>query len=201
MKKALIVDDHPPVRMALRYTLDQMGYRMIDECADGIEAIQYIKKESYYIVILDIGMPGMDGMSVIHSVRKAEINSRILVYTAQQSELYASRCMKAGASGFVSKNDSMDNVAAAIRALTSGYNFFPNFSFPEPGNGATIDKLSNRELDVLRKLAAGMTNNEIAGVMCLSNKTISTYKTRIMEKLGATSLVELITIAKQEDLQ
>lgn len=200
MKSALIVDDHPSVRMALKFILERLNFITIDECDHGVSAIQLIKNNHYHIVILDIGIPGMDGMTVISSVRKAENNTRILVFTSQTQDLYASRCMAAGASGFVSKNDDMENVASAVKAIESGYSFFPHIYASTDNNKSLVNRLTNRELDVLRKLARGMTNNEIAADMCLSNKTISTYKTRIMEKLGINTLVELINIAKQEDL-
>ncbi|HGY3719423.1 TPA: response regulator [Citrobacter gillenii] len=200
MKNALIVDDHPSVRLALRYTLEKQGLDRIDECDNGVEAISLIKKNGYHIVILDIGIPAMDGMSVISAVRKAENNTRILVFTSQAQDVYISRCMEAGASGFVSKNDDMDNVVIAIKAVISGYNFFPHIPVGTKDTESRFSRLTNRELDVLRKLASGMTNNEIAANMCLSNKTISTYKTRVMGKLGVSTLVDLITIAQKEHL-
>lgn len=200
MKSALIVDDHPSVRMALKFILEKLRFVTIDECDNGIGAIQLIKNNQYNIVILDIGIPSMDGIAVISSVRKAENNTRFLVFTSQIQDLYASRCMAAGASGFVSKNNDMENVASAIKAIESGYTFFPHIHASTSSNKSLVNRLTNRELDVLRKLARGMTNNEIAADMCLSNKTISTYKTRIMEKLGINTLVELINIAQTEDL-
>lgn len=200
MKTALIVDDHPSVRLALKYTLDKLNYQQIDECDNGVDAIKLIKKHGYHIVILDIGIPAMDGMSVMSTVRKAEISTRILVFTSQPADLYASRCKVAGASGFLSKHDDMDNVSVAVKSIASGYTFFPHISTSLCSNGSQISKLTNRELDVLRKIAIGMTNNEIADNMCLSNKTISTYKTRIMEKLGVSTLVDLLKVAQREDL-
>lgn len=200
MKNALIVDDHPSVRMALKHTLEKLRFIVVDECDNGVSAIQLIKNNHYHIVILDIGIPTMDGMAVISSVRKAENKTRILVFTSQIQDLYASRCMAAGASGFVSKNDDMENVASAIKAIESGYSFFPHIDASTANSSSLANRLSNRELDVLRKLTRGMTNNEIAADMCLSNKTISTYKTRIMDKLGISTLVELITIGQNEDL-
>lgn len=92
MKSALIVDDHPSVRMALKFILERLNFITIDECDNGVSAIQLIKNNHYHIVILDIGIPGMDGMTVISSVRKAENNTRILVFTSQTQDLYASRC-------------------------------------------------------------------------------------------------------------
>lgn len=199
MKNALIVDDHPSVRLALRYTLEKMGFSHMDECDNGVDAIRLIKKNSYQIIILDIGIPAMDGMSVISTVRKTENHAHILVFTSQSQDIYAARSIAVGASGFVSKNHDMDTVASAVKAILSGFNFFP-YTPVVPNTENQLGKLSNRELDVLRKLASGMTNNEIANNMCLSNKTISTYKTRLMEKLGVSTLADLITIARGEHL-
>lgn len=200
MKSALIVDDHPSVRMALKHTLEKLRFVSVDECDNGVSAIQLIKKNHYHLVILDIGIPTMDGMAVMSSVRKAENNTRFLVFTSQIQDLYASRCMAAGASGFVSKNDDMENVVSAIKAIESGYSFFPHIYASTCNSESLADRLTNRELDVLRKLTSGMTNNEIAVDMCLSNKTISTYKTRLMEKLGISTLVELIAVGQKENL-
>lgn len=200
MKNALIVDDHPSIRMAIKYVLKEQGFESIDECDNGVQAIQFIKKNKYHIVLLDIGIPGMDGISVISTVRRAENNTCILVFTSMPPDVYVPRCMAAGASGFVSKNDDMDNVAVAIKAIGSGYSFFPNVAAQKGNIESRMNKLTNRELDVLRKIGGGMTNNEIADNMCLSNKTISTYKTRIMKKLGVTTLADLIMLAKQEDV-
>ncbi|EKK5415858.1 TPA: response regulator [Enterobacter hormaechei] len=201
MKTALVVDDHPSVRMALKITLEKIGFTHVDECDNGAQAINQIKKGKYNIVILDIGIPNMDGMSVIAAVRKAEINTKILVFTSQSAELYASRCMMSGVSGFLTKNEGMEDVSAAIKAINSGFTFFPNISY---ANNFTLRKsssLTNRELEVLRKIIAGMKNIEIADSMCLSSKTISTYKTRIMTKMGVTTLVDLIEIAKREKIE
>ncbi len=199
MKSALIVDDHPSVRMALKHTLEGLRFERIDECENGVNAIQLIKNNHYNIVILDIGIPNMDGMAVISSVRKAENKTRILVFTSQIQDLYASRCMAAGASGFVSKHADMENVVSAIKAIESGFSFFPHIYASTCNTESLVNRLSNRELDVLRKLASGMTNNEIADDMCLSSKTISTYKKRIMEKLGINTMVELITVGQKEE--
>lgn len=200
MKSALVVDDHPSVRMALKQTLEKLRFVSVDECDNGVSAIQLIKKNHYHLVILDIGIPTMDGMAVMSSVRKADNKTRFLIFTSQIQDLYASRCMAAGASGFVSKNDDMENVVSAIKAIESGYSFFPHIYASTCNSEPIVKRLTNRELDVLRKLSSGMTNNEIATEMCLSNKTISTYKTRLMEKLGISTLVELIAVGQKENL-
>lgn len=201
MKTALVVDDHPSIRMALKITLENIGFDKVDECDNGAQAINLIKSEKYNIVVLDIGIPNMDGMSVISAVRKAEINTKILVFTSQSTELYASRCMMSGVSGFLTKRDGMEDVAVAIKAISSGYTFFPNMSYITHAETQRSSSLTNRELDVLRKIMAGMKNTEIADSMCLSSKTVSTYKTRIMTKMGVTTLVDLIEAAKRENIE
>lgn len=201
MKTALVVDDHPSIRMALKITLEKIGFTQVDECDNGAQAINQIKNGRYNIVVLDIGIPNMDGMSVIAAVRKAEINTKILVFTSQSAERYASRCMMSGVSGFLTKNNGMEEVIAAINAINSGFTFFPNMSYVNQLTPMKTSSLTNRELDVLRKIIAGMKNIEIADSMCLSSKTISTYKTRIMTKMGVTTLVDLIDVAKREKIE
>ncbi|AIR65536.1 response regulator transcription factor [Cedecea neteri] len=197
-RSALIVDDHPSIRLALGITLGQLGFDDIDECDSGIDAIHYIKNKSYRIVILDLGILNIDGMTVIDTVRKLEIRTKFLVYTALASDVYAQRSFRAGACGFVSKSDSMDSVATAVKAIDAGYSFFPKMVIHTSPQRHPFETLSNRELAVLRKITLGLSNNEIAENMCLSNKTVSTYKTRIMKKLGVSNLVELIAVANCE---
>lgn len=200
MKKALIVDDYPCIRLALNYTLGKLNFEQIDECNNAFGTIRLIKKNSYDIVIFDIGIPSMDGMSVMNTLLKVDISSRILVFTSQPLDIYEPRCRVAGASGYISKNDGMDNFFNAVKAITSGYKFFPYTTTRACKSESQTRQLSNRELDVLRKIVIGMTNNKIADTMCLSNKTISTYKTRIMEKLGVSTLVDLLKVAKRENI-
>lgn len=126
--------------------------------------------------------------------------------TAQPSEHFVSRCIQAGASGFVSKQKDLTEVTGALKAILSGHSYFPILansnviSKSSQDEAELIKKLSTREMVVLQQLATGLSNKEIADRMLLSNKTISTYKTRLLEKLNAKTLVDIIEIAKRHNL-
>lgn len=204
--KILIVDDHPVVVLALKIILEQNGFEVVAETNNGVDALKLIKKLSPDAVILDIGIPQLDGLEVIERSRKLPQKSPILVLTAQPSEHFVSRCIQAGASGFISKQKDMTEVIGALRAILSGHSYFPILSNSNVIARSNLDeaelvkKLSTREMVVLQQLAIGLSNKEIAERMLLSNKTISTYKTRILEKLNAKTIVDLIEIAKRNSL-
>ncbi|WP_198781457.1 response regulator transcription factor [Shewanella putrefaciens] len=204
--KILIVDDHPVVVLALKIILEQNGFEVVAETNNGVDALKLIKTLSPDAVILDIGIPQLDGLEVIERSRKLPQKSPILVLTAQPSEHFVSRCIQAGASGFVSKQKDMTEVTGALRAILSGHSYFPLLSNSNVIARSNLDeaelvkKLSTREMVVLQQLAIGLSNKEIAERMLLSNKTISTYKTRLLEKLNAKTIVDLIEIAKRNSL-
>lgn len=200
MYKVLVVDDHPPIRQVVKISLADIGITGVDECGNGADAIAMLKQTPYDLVILDIGIPKSDGMAVIGNIKKAELATRVLIFTSQSIELYGPRCMALGASGFVSKSEALEDLLAAVKAISRGYKYFPELRMNNLNSQGQKKTLTNRELDVLRLLASGKSNNDIAMELSLSCKTISTYKTRMMEKLGAGSFVELLSIAKRDNL-
>ncbi|MFV0595552.1 response regulator [Shewanella sp.] len=204
-KKILIVDDHPVVVLALKILLEQNGFDIIGETNNGVDALKLMKELSPHAIILDIDIPQLDGLEVIERAKKLAICPPILVLTAQPSEHFVSRCITAGAAGFISKNKDLIEVSSALNAIISGHAYFPIMSNSNTyqvncNESDLIKKLSTREMSVLRQLALGFTNNEIAQKMLLSNKTISTYKTRIFEKLNIKNIVDIIEIAKRNNL-
>lgn len=205
-RKILIVDDHPVVVLALKIILEQSGFEVIAETNNGVDALKLIKELSPDAVILDIGIPQLDGLEVIERSRKLVKSPPILVLTAQPSDHFVSRCIQAGASGFVSKQKDMNEVTGALRAVLTGHSYFPIISNnnmiakSSQDEAELVKKLSTREMVVLQQLAVGLSNKEIAERMLLSNKTISTYKTRLLDKLNAKNLVDIIEIAKRQNL-
>lgn len=205
-RKILLVDDHPVVVLALKIILEQSGFEVIAETNNGVDALKLIKELSPDAVILDIGIPQLDGLEVIERSRKLLTPPPILVLTAQPSEHFVSRCIQAGASGFVSKQKDMAEVTGALKAILTGHSYFPimsnsnMISKSSQDEAELVKKLSTREMVVLQQLATGLSNKEIAERMLLSNKTISTYKTRLLEKLNAKTLVDIIEIAKRQSL-
>ncbi|MBO2639061.1 response regulator transcription factor [Shewanella algae] len=206
MKNVIIVDDHPVVVMAIRIMLEQNGFHVIATTDNGVDALKLIREKEPDAVILDIGIPQLDGLEVISRLSNLSFPPKVLVLTAQPSEYFVTRCIQAGASGFVSKQEDLTEVLGALRAVLSGYSYFPNITNIhrlQNNKMAEVDrlaKLSGREMMVLQQLANGLSNKEIADRMLLSNKTISTYKTRLLEKLNARTLVDLIEISKRNQI-
>lgn len=207
MNKVLIVDDHPVIRLAVRMLMERHGYDIVGETDNGVAALQLVRDYLPDIVVLDIGIPKLDGLEVIARVTGISPRSRVLVLTSQAPGHFSMRCMQAGAAGYVCKQQELTELLSAIKAVLSGYSYFPNQALHKSrgrlGSGSEtemVDRLSAREMTVLQQLARGRSNKEIAESMFLSNKTVSTYKTRLLLKLNARSLVDLIELAQRHSL-
>lgn len=207
MRKALVVDDHPIVRATVKMVLQQENFEVIVEAEDGVVAVQQARQLQPDLVVLDISMPKLDGLEAIRRLVDLNIGARILVLTSLEPSLYLKRCMLAGAAGFLSKIDDLEDLHRAVKVLMSGYTHFPNLqigsvrrSDNELNEVRIIESLSDRELVIFKHLAQGRSNKEIGDVMSLSNKTISTYKTRLLERFNVTSVVSLAEVAKRNSL-
>jgi two-component system response regulator EvgA len=207
MHKALVVDDHPFIRATVKMLLEREQFEVVAEAANGVDAVQLARQHEPALILLDIAMPSLDGLEVINRICGLKLSSKILVLTSQSATFYAMRCLKAGAAGYISKTDDLSELSKAIKALMAGYTFFPNLagnSVRRSDIDATelemIRGLSDRELIILQQLARGLSNKEIGDAMLLSNKTVSTYKTRLIEKLNVKSVVYLADFAKRNNL-
>ncbi|QXI46842.1 MULTISPECIES: response regulator transcription factor [Pseudomonas] len=206
MNKVLIVDDHPVIRLAVRMLMERHGYDVVAETDNGVAALQLTRQHLPDIVVLDIGIPKLDGLEVIARMTTFSPGSKVLVLTSQAPGNFSMRCMQAGAAGYVCKQQELTELLSAIKAVLSGYSYFPNQALHASrgkGGGSETDmvnRLSAREMTVLQQLARGRSNKEIADSMFLSNKTVSTYKSRLLLKLNARSLVDLIELAQRHGL-
>ncbi|MHC6224536.1 response regulator [Pseudomonas sp. X10] len=204
MYRALVVDDHPFIRSSVCMLLRQDCIEIAGQADNGIDAVRHARELSPDIVILDITMPGLDGLEVIQRIKAMERPAKVLVLTSQLPDYFSLRCMQAGAAGYVSKTDDLGELSKAVRALLSGYTYFPEVALSSvskqdlrASEAQCIARLSNRELLILQQLARGLSNKAIGEAMLLSNKTISTYKTRLIEKLRVKSLVDLADLARR----
>ncbi|MBU6959210.1 response regulator transcription factor [Pseudomonas sp. CVAP len=215
MSSALIVDDHPVIRAAVKMVLgtlrdssDRVMFKTILESSDGAEALQTILAQSPDLVVLDLNIPRLGGLELLSRLQRDQSPSRVVVFTSYDPRFYVDRCMRAGAQGFVSKTNDLQELRKAVQALMSGYTYYPRLDNSSSVNLdplqlnelQMIEKLSDRELTIFRYLALGLSNKEIAEVMFLSHKTVSTYKTRLIEKLNVKSLVHLVDFAKRNQL-
>ncbi|TFF37008.1 response regulator transcription factor [Pseudomonas sp. RIT623] len=205
MQTVFIVDDHPVIRLAIRMLLETQGYTIAGESDNGVDAMQMIRETLPDLVILDISIPKLDGLEVLSRFQAMATPLKILVLTAQSPALFAIRCMHSGAAGYVCKQEDLSELLSAIKAVLSGYNYFPSQALT-PALASSSQELelfrqvNDRELMVLQLFAQGRSNKEIATGMFLSSKTVSTYKKRLMHKLRASTLVELIEVAKRNAL-
>jgi two-component system response regulator EvgA len=207
MNKVLIVDDHPVIRLAVRMLMERHGYDVVAETDNGVAALQLTREHLPDIVVLDIGIPKLDGLEVIARMAAFSPGSKVLVLTSQVPGNFSMRCMQAGAAGYVCKQQELTELLSAIKAVLSGYSYFPNQALHASrgrGSGGSetdmVNRLSAREMTVLQQLSRGRSNKEIADSMFLSNKTVSTYKSRLLLKLNARSLVDLIELAQRHGL-
>jgi two-component system response regulator EvgA len=207
MNKVLIVDDHPVVRLAVRLLMERHGYEVVAETDNGVDALQMCRLQAPDLIILEIGIRKLNGLEVIKRLTSAKDPAKVLVLTDQAAGHFSMRCMQAGAAGYVCKEQECSELLSAIKAVLSGYSYFPNqalhsvrSSLGNATEGEMVERLSGREMMVLRQLAQGKSNKEIADGMFLSNKTVSTYKTRLLLKLNARSLVDLIELAQRNGL-
>lgn len=200
MITALIVDDHPAICFAVKAVLSQKGNVNITSVADGIAAMSSIKTQRPDLVILDIALAKMDGLEILARIQQYDKSIKVIVLTGQPEEIYAERALRAGAVGFFSKNSDISQLASLSDFIMAGYSCFPTgcierlqtqIQMADADDLEGLAKLSDRELTVLRYLAKGMSNKEIADRLLLSNKTISTYKTRLMDKLQLDNLEQL----------
>jgi two-component system response regulator EvgA len=205
MLKAIVVDDHPFIRSSVKMLLANENFEIVAETDNGADAVQLVIAHRPDMLVLAI--PKLDGLEAIRRIRALDIPTKILVLTSLSAKFYSMRCMSAGAAGYISKTDGLDELARGVKVIMSGYSYFPDIqaqSVRRSDGSATDDELirslSNRELAILKQLANGLSNKEIGDLMLLSNKTVSTYKARLIEKLNVTSVVYLADFAKRNDL-
>lgn len=203
----IIMDEHPIVRMSIEVLLQKNKNIQVKlKSGDSHEVLDCIRNHPIDLVILDIEMTGTDGFVLLKRIRNLNKDIKVLFLSSKSEAFYAGRAIRAGANGFVSKRKDLGEIYNAVEMILTGYSFFPSetLSFINhlgSRTGAAVGMpLSNREVTVLRYLANGLSNKEIADQLLLSNKTISAHKSNIFSKLGVQSIVELIDYAKAHEL-
>ncbi|HCD7552090.1 TPA: acid-sensing system DNA-binding response regulator EvgA [Citrobacter farmeri] len=202
-RTAIIVDDHPLARMAIRGVLEKDHITVLGEYEDGAIALNSLVKTTADIVVIDVEIPGINGVELVERLRSDRYCGVLIVVSAKNDRYFSKRCAQAGANAFISKKQNMDNILAAINAAQNGYTYFP--FFPKEASeiltdSQRLESLSAQEMKVMGHVLNGLDNSQIGEAMHISGKTVSTYKTRLMEKLGCKSLIELLSFAHQNKL-
>jgi DNA-binding NarL/FixJ family response regulator len=207
MIRVLVVDDHAVVRQGMKQILAEAGMASIGEAGTAAEALALIHKERWDVVILDIGLPDRNGLDAMKEIKAACPNLPVLILTVFGEEPYAARALKAGAAGFLTKECLPEDLMNAVRDLSEGRRYLnPQlaqklaFSLGSPLERAGHEQLSSREFQVLSMLGSGKRMTDAAVVLGLSIKTISTYRARILMKIGARTTADLIQYAIRHGL-
>nr|WP_237712486.1 response regulator transcription factor [Pedosphaera parvula] len=206
--RILIVDDHAIIRQGLKQILaGEFGLGVFGEANNGTEALEQIWKQSWDVVLLDITMPGKSGLDVLKQIVEAQPNMAVLVLSMHPEDQYAVRVLKTGAAGYITKNTASEEVVNAVKKVLAGGKYVSASlaenlatSLNTPMGKAPHEILSDREYQVMRLIALGKSVKEIAFDLSLSVKTISTYRTRIMEKMKFKTNADIIRYAVHERL-
>lgn len=208
MTTILIVDDHNVVRQGIKQILmEEYPAAIFGEAGGGNEALERIRMEHWDIVIMDITMPGKNGLDVLKQIKLDSIKTPVLFLSMHSENQYAIRILKAGAAGYLTKESASEELITAIKTILSGRKYI-NASLAEKlaynletdTDKPLYELISDRELQVLLMIASGKTVSDIALELCLSVATISTYRARILEKMDMKSNAELTHYAIRQGL-
>ncbi|MDA3853935.1 MAG: response regulator transcription factor [Bacteroidales bacterium] len=206
--KILICDDHKIVRDGLRRILEQHNHsNLIDEAANGSEVFDLCKQKSYDLLLLDISLPDQSGLDILQIVKKKWPSTHVLMLSMHSHEQYAIRALTYGASGYLTKDAAAEELLLAVKKITENGKYISQSLADclalqlhnETSQGAH-EKLSEREFEILIKIANGISLKEIGDELFISNKTVSTYRSRIMEKMGLEKNTELTRYCIENEL-
>jgi DNA-binding NarL/FixJ family response regulator len=208
MTRVLIADDHALVRDGLRHILSSAsGLEVAGEASDGATTIAMIRATAADVLVLDLSMPGRNGVELLKQIKDEKPALRILVLTMHAEQQYAVRAFKAGASGYLTKESASAELVTAVSKVAAGGVYVSLAmaerlaqSLNEPADDLPHQRLSDREFEVFRRIAAGETITQIAQALSVSAKTVSTYKTRLLEKMQMPHETALVRYAMRHKL-
>ena len=208
MIRILVADDHPIVREGLKQIIaDSHDMVVATEATDGQEVLNQVWKNEFDVVLLDISMPGRNGLDILKQLKSQKPRLAVLLLSVHPEEQYALRALKAGAAGYVTKDRAPEELISAIRAVASGKKYIsPSLAqvlASTPGiaaAGPPHQLLSDREFSVLRLISAGKAKKAIAEELSLSPKTVSTYRARLLRKMGLKTDAEIVRYAIENQL-
>ncbi|RNC87672.1 MAG: DNA-binding response regulator [Winogradskyella sp.] len=208
MAKILLVDSHPVVREGLKHTLtNHTEYEVIGSLSSGVEIFEFIRENDVDIIVSEIDLPELNGITALRAIKKEHKSIRILMFSHQPEEIYAISTLKAGASGYLSKNAGTDKIIDALDSIRQGKVYLSEkmdkhhrYTDTAKSKARLFKKLSTREVEVLKLLSIGKKNKHIAEELDINEKTVSTYKARLFKKLNVDNIVDLLHQAKHHDL-
>jgi two-component system response regulator NreC len=202
MIRVAIAEDHNLVREALRSLLENSGrVEVVGEATTGDEAVEIVASRQPDVLLLDMAMPGKDGLAAIMDIAGLQVQTRVLVVSMTSDDTYAARAVRAGAAGYINKNAATGELISALDAIVAGQRVMPSGSDAQAQPGANpAQVLSPREFQVLGHLASGLTNREIAKMLEISVKTVDTHRGHVLKKLKLRNNSDLTRFAMQQGM-
>jgi len=201
---AIIVDDHPLALVAIRSILEKNSIEVLAEASDGQAGLKLINELKPDIAIIDVDLPVKNGIEVVEALRKNNSTCIFIVISAKSDFFYGKKCFAAGANAYISKKKGIQDIISAIDAAVNGYTYFPltlnALNMSQSSEEEKIDTLSSQEVRVMSYLLQGMEITSIGIKMNISYKTVSTYKRRLMEKLGCSNMLELYDLSNRNKI-
>ena len=208
MINVLLTDDHALVRTGIRRLLEDSGQvAIVGEAASGEEGVRLAQEVDADVILMDVSMPGIGGVEACRRILQRDPEQKIIVLTVHNEQTFPKRMLEIGARGYLTKECGVDEMLLAIRQVNDGHAYIAPSIAQQlalsllPGNQHNpIDRLSRREFQVMLMISHGLTNAQISDKLCLSPKTVSTYRLRLLEKLGAQNEVDLVKIAVEQGM-
>ena len=208
MIKVLIADNHPIIRMGVKHVLDSAaGFKVVETASTTDELFEKLEIVTPDVVMLEMDIPEINGIASLRKIKKEYPDVKVLMYSGQSEDVYALSTIRAGAFGYLSKASEVDYIISAVKKVSEGNMFITNelaqrLAFDEGTQKPRrfFRKLSSREVEVLKLLASGKRNKDVAKGLNLNEKTVSTYKARLMKKLNVDNMVDLLQQAKALEL-
>ncbi|HEV3198992.1 MAG TPA: response regulator transcription factor [Bryobacteraceae bacterium] len=210
--RVLLADDHAILRSGLRLLLErEPDMAVVGEATDGRAAVDWMAREGADVVVMDVGMPGLNGIEATVQIARRHPHAGVIMLSMHSDETYVLRCLRAGARGYVLKESAENELIAAIRAIRDGKSFFsPKVSrllqqehverIRCSGGEESYELLTEREREILQRIGEGHSNKEIAGRLCLSVHTVETHRKNILEKLNLHGPADLILYAVRKGI-
>jgi two-component system invasion response regulator UvrY len=208
MINTMLVDDHDLVRSGIRRLLEDVhDIRVMAEAQNGEQAIRMVRRQAPDVILMDVSMPGIGGLEATRKIIRSMPDMKIIVVSIHDDDPFPARLLEAGASGYITKGCSVDEIVTAIRSVFRGQQYLSPciaqklaLSFVHNRDKSPFDELTQRETQVMLMVVNGETNKQISEQLCLSPKTTSTYRYRLFEKLGVENDVELTRFAIRHGL-
>lgn len=208
MIKIIVADDHPVVRAGIKEILaEDPTLEVTDEASSGYELLRKIREQDFDVIILDISMPGIDGLDTLKQIKSEKPKARVLILTIHPEARYAVRCVRMGADGYLTKASAPTELIGAIKRISQGRKYISlslaerlTEELDQDSGKLPHQALSDREYQVMVMISSGIPLKEIADQLALSTKTVSTYRSRILEKMKLNNNAELMLYAIRNGL-